>query len=190
MGRITGLTSATKKNLLLDAGAIYKNWVFGEDTVATASGKLIGATVGGATLAVTPEYRQISVDGAKGPTKGLETIDSVTAVLSATVKEMTLKALELALPTISTTATTGYTKAVISESIADTDYVDNIAYVGKISGAGDPIIVVLKNVLGLNGLQLQMQDKNEAGVPVTLTAHYDVSDLEAVPFEIYMPDIA
>lgn len=190
MGIITGLTSTTKKNILLDAGAIYKDWVFGTDTVATAAAKLIGATVGGAQLNVTLEYRQMAVDGAKGPTKGLVVIDSVTAVLSATVKEITAKALKLALPTIAETALTGYSKMVISEDLPDTAYATNITYVGKILGASDPIIIVLKNALDMNGLQLQTQDKNEAGIPIVMTAHYDIADLSDVPVEIYLPAVS
>lgn len=191
--RITGITSATKKNLQLDAGALYKNWVMGTDTPATSTSKLIGATVGGSTFTATPEVRQISVDGVKGPTKGYETIDSWTATLAFTIKESTKTALALALAACDTTTTTslsGYSKLEAREGIADTDYVGNIAWVGKISGSNDPMVIILKNVLNLTGLTFQAQDKKEAGVPVTLTAHYDVSDLEAVPFEIYMPDIA
>ena len=191
--RITGITSATKKNLQLDAGALYKNWVMGTDTPAGSASKLIGATVGGSTFTATPEVRQISVDGVKGPTKGYETIDSWTATLAFTIKESTKTALALALAACDTTTTTslsGYSKLEAREAIADSDYVGNIAWVGKISGSNDPMVIILKNVLNLTGLTFQAQDKNEAGVPVTLTAHYDVSDLEEVPFEIYMPDIA
>ena len=193
MARITGLTSATKKNLQLDAGALYKGWVMGTDTPGSSSSKLIGATVGGSTFTATPEVRQIAVDGAKGPTKGYETIDSWTATLAFTIKESTKTALALALAACDTTTTTslsGYSKLEAREGIADTDYVSNIAWVGTISGSGDPIVIILKNVLSLTGLTYQAQDKNEAGVPVTLTAHYDVSNLDEVPFEIYMPDIA
>lgn len=191
--RIIGITAATKKNLQLDAGALYKNWVMGTDTPATAASKLIGATVGGSTFTVTPEVRQISVDGVKGPTKGYETIDSVTATLATTLKEASLNSLALALAATDSAATSSvsdYTKLTMREAVADTDYVGNIAWVGKISGSDDPMVIILKNVLNLTGLTFQAQDKNEGSVPVTLTAHYDVADLEEVPFEIWMPDIA
>ena len=146
MARITGLTSATKKNLQLDAGALYKGWVMGTDTPGSSSSKLIGATVGGSTFTATPEVRQIAVDGAKGPTKGYETIDSWTATLAFTIKESTKTALALALAACDTTTTTslsGYSKLEAREGIADTNYVSNIAWVGTISGSGDPIVIIL-----------------------------------------------
>lgn len=193
MARITGLTANSKKHFLLDAGAIYKNYDPATDTPATATTKLIGATVGGSSFSLTPEVRQMPVDGAKGPTKGLETIDSWTAVLTTTVKEITVNSLALALTTATATTSTSpadYTKITLSEDIPDTAYLTNITWVGKIAGSDKPVMFVLKNALCLNGLTINMADKSEGNVPVTLTAHYDVADLEAVPVDIYMPDIA
>lgn len=192
MSKITGLKSTSKKNFQLDAGALYKNWAIGTDTPATASTKLIGATQGGATIAITPEIRQMEVDGAKGAVKGLEVIESWAATLTATVKEVTPDTIQLALAdsTISTTAVTGYTKIVPGEDLADADYMTNVAWVGKLLGATDPIVIILKNTVSLNGWNLQVQDKNEGGVPLVLTAHYDVADLDSVPIEIYLPTVS
>lgn len=192
MSKITGLKSTSKKNFQLDAGALYKNWAIGTDTPATASSKLIGATQGGATIAITPEIRQIEVDGAKGAVKGLEVIESWAATLTATVKEVTPDTIQLALAdsTISTTAVTGYTRIIPSEDLADADYLTNVAWVGKLLGATDPIVIILKNTVSLNGWNLQVQDKNEGGVPLVLTAHYDVADLDSVPIEIYLPTVS
>lgn len=191
MSRITGLTSTSKKNFQLDAGALYKNWAIGTDTPANATSKLLGATQGGATMSIIPEVRQMSVDGVKGPTKGYEVIDSHTATLSATVKEITPGSVALALAhsTVSTTAVTGYTQILPGEDIADTDYVTNVAWVGSLIGSSNPIIIIMKNVLNLEGWTLTVADKTEGGVPMVLTAHYDPADFN-VPVEIYLPDIA
>lgn len=189
----TGLTANTKKYLQLDAGAIYKNFVVGTDTPSTASAKLIGATEGGATIAIVPEVRQIAVDGAKGPTKGFEVIDSWTATLSANIKEVSAAAIQLALgaSTSSTpTSPTGFTKVVPDSEIADSDYLTNITWIGKISGSDDPIMIVLKNALCMNGFNFTVQDKGEGNVPCVFTAHYDVADLDAVPVEFYIPTIS
>ena len=192
MSKITGLKSTSKKNFQLDAGALYKNWSIGTDTPANASSKLIGATQGGATIAITPEIRQMEVDGAKGAVKGLEVIESWAATLTATVKEITPASIQLALAdsAVSTTAVTGYTKIVPGEDLTDEDYLTNVAWVGKLLGASDPIVIILKNAVSLNGWNLQVQDKNEGGVPLVLTAHYDVADLDDVPIEIYMPTVS
>ena len=190
--KFTGLTSATRKNIQLDAGALYKNFVPGTDTPATAAAKLIGATQGGSQLSIVPEIRQIPVDGVKGPTKGYEVMESVTATLTTNIKEVKPESVKLALAaaTVDTTALTDYSKITINDEILNTDYIDNITWIGKISGSNDPIMIVLKNVLCLNGFSFAVADKSEGVVPVTLTAHYDVADLEEVPVDIYIPDVA
>ena len=188
----TGLTSNTRKNLQLDAGALFKNYDPATDTPETATAKLIGATVGGSTFSAVPEVRQISVDGVKGPTKGYEVIDGWIVTLTSTIKEVTVASIKLALAAATSTATStpaDYTKIELKE-LEDSDYVDNITWIGRMSGSEDPIMIVIKNALCLNGFSLQAQDKNEGSVPVVFTAHYDVSDLKEIPVEIYVPDVA
>lgn len=90
----TGFTKETPENLLLDAGAFFKNFVYvpggdNNDTYdsAVAAGKLLGATKGGGEFSAVPTIRQIEVDGVKGRAKGLETIDSWEVYLKATILE-------------------------------------------------------------------------------------------------------
>ena len=49
---------------------------------------------------------------------------------------------------------------------------------------------MIKNALATNGLTLTVADKAEGVIPVTLTGHYSLSDMETPPFEIYYPNIA
>lgn len=190
---ITGLTATSKKNFQLDAGAFYKDFVVGTDTPASAAAKLIGATEGGFVTGITPEARQITVDGGKGPIKGLVAYDSWTATISTTVKEVTKETITLALGAVTqTTSTTytGYTKITPSGDIATGDYSGNITWLGKIAGAEKPMAIVLKNALSLNGLNYTVADKTEGGIPVTLTAHYDVDALDSAPVELYIPTVS
>lgn len=192
----TGLTGNTRKNLQLDAGALFKNYNPATDTPESASAKLIGATVGGSTLSIVPEVRQIAVDGVKGPTKGYEAIDSWTVTLTTNIKEVTVDSVKLmlaaAVSTTTNTSTTspipaGYTKINLKE-LEDSDYIDNITWIGRISGSDSPIMIVIRNAINLNGFSMQAQDKNEGQLPAVFTAHYDVSDLEDVPVDIYIPN--
>lgn len=190
---ITGLTAQTKKNIQLDAGALYKNYVPASDTPSTATAKLIGATEGGASLSIVPEVRQIAVDGAKGPTKGFEVIDSWTATLSATMKEVKAETVQLALGAATATTTTSpadYTKVAPNADYADADYLTNITWIGKIIGSANPVMIVLKNALCTNGFSMQAADKAEGTFDVVLTAHYDVANLDEVPVEFYLPTIS
>lgn len=187
MSKVTGLTSSTPTNLLLGAGAFFKNFVVGTDTVATATEKLLGATDGGGSFSAVPTVRQVSVDGGKANIKELQTIDQWTATMSMNLKEVTKANLELAIGAMKESSMTDYTKIEAKDDFASTDYCDNIVWIGTIKGKTKPVIIELKNALSINGLSLTFADKNEATIPVTITANYDLTDLEASPFAVYYP---
>ena len=192
----SGVTTTTSKKLQLDAGAFLKNYDVTSDTWETAKAtKLIGATAGGGSFSAVPTIRRIEVDGVKGATKGFEALDEWVVTMTANVKEITADAIKMALATGSSTSvkspssatTSNYNKIIASNDIADTDYIDNITWVGRLSGSQLPVIIVLKNALCTNGFTLTTQDKSEGVVAITLTGHYDPTDLSVVPFEIYYP---
>lgn len=193
---ISGVTSNTSKHLQLDAGAFLKNYDPTTDTWATAKAtKLIGATAGGGSFAAVPTIRRIEVDGVKGATKGFEALDEWQVTMTANVKELTADLLKMALATgsyagaksPSSETSNNYNKITASNELADSDYLTNITWVGRLSGSSIPVIIVLKNALCTNGLTLTTQDKNEGVVALTLTGHYDPSHLDDPPFEIYYP---
>ena len=180
---IRSLRPQTAEKLLLGVGAFYKNFDVATDTPATATAKLLGATDGGGTIAIVPQIRQVSVDGAPGDVMGLKVNDGYTVTMTANLKEVTLDNIKLALGAFEATQT-GITG---KHEIEDTDYVDNITWAGTISGSDTPVYIVMNNVLSVNGLNLTVSDKNEATIPVTLTAHYALDDLDTPPFEIVYP---
>lgn len=195
----SGVTSATTKHLQLDAGAFLKNYDVATDTWASAKGtKLIGATAGGGSFSAVPTIRKVEVDGIKGATKGFEALDEWVVTMTANVKEITADVLKMALATGSYTAakspssttSNNYNKIVAANSIADSDYMTNITWVGTLSGSALPVIIVLKNALCTNGLTLTTADKAEGVVALTLTGHYDPAALDTPPFEIYYPIIS
>lgn len=186
----TGLTATSKDFLVLDAGAFFKNYAIATDTYSTAvtAGKLIGATAGGGSFSAVPNVRQIELDGAKSNTKGLEVIDNWVVTMTANVKEATLAALELALGAAShATYSSDYEKISAGSAFADADYETNITWVGKLAGSALPVIIVINNALSLNGLTMSFEDKNEAVIPITVTGHYVLTDVDTPPFEIYYP---
>ena len=195
---VSGVTANTSKHLQLDAGAFLKNYDVTTDTWATAKAtKLIGATAGGGSFSAVPTIRRIEVDGVKGATKGYEALDEWVVTMTANVKEITAELIKMALATgtitdtksPSTETTNNYKKIVAANNLSDADYMTNITWVGTLSGSQLPVIIVLKNALCTNGLTLTTADKAEGVVALTLTAHYDPSDLDSVPFEIYYPII-
>lgn len=189
----TGFNENTAENLLLDAGAFFVNFDPETDTYDSARAtKLLGATRGGGEFKAAMTVRQIEIDGVKGRAKGLEVNDAWDVYLKATVLEINKDTLAKAL--ISTTETastvaTGYTTIEGNNDIADTDYLDNITWVGKIAGSDDPVIIQVFNALNTDGLTLSVADKNEATMEMTFYGHYDTDALDNPPFKIWYPSL-
>lgn len=189
----SGFTKDTAKHLQLDAGAFLKNYDVTKDTWATAkTTKLLGATSGGGSFSAVPTIRRIEVDGAKGAVKGMETIDEWVVTLTANVKEITADAIKLALAAADSSEETtpaNYTKITGRNELKDEDYLTNLTWVGRLSGTDEPVIIVVKDALGTNGLTVSFADKAEGLIPVTVTGHYTFDDLETPPFEIHYPKV-
>lgn len=192
----SGFTKNTPERLLLDAGAFFKNFIYEEggtsnDTFdsAVAAGKLIGATKGGGEFSAIPAIRQIEVDGVKGRAKGLEVVDSWEVYLKATVLETTAESIRAALGTaaVDTLSDTEYDVITGNAAIELTDYVDNVTWVGTLSGSDKPVIIQVYNGLNTDGLKLTVQDKGEATIPMTFYGHYTFDDLDSPPFKILYP---
>lgn len=192
MAIFSGFTSDTAKHLQIDAGAFYKNYAPATDTPATAAEKLLGATAGGGSFSAVPTIRQIEIDGVKGAVKGLEVIDEWAVTITANVKEITAEAMKIALATgsVASSTTPAGKKITAGSEITDSDYLQNITWIGRISGSNNPVIIVVKNALATNGLTLTTSDKAEGVIAMTFTGHYTADDLDTPPFEIYYPSIS
>lgn len=192
----SGFNNKTMEHLLLDAGAFFKNFTYEEggdsnDTFdsAVAAGKLIGATKGGGEFSAVATIRQIGVDGVKGRAKGLETIDSWDVYLKATVLETSADTIKLALgaATIDSESDKQYDIITGNTDISLDDYVENVTWVGKLSGSDKPVIIQVYNALNTDGLKLTVQDKAEATIPMTFYGHYAPEDLDTPPFKVLYP---
>lgn len=180
----TGYNEKTKDHLLLDAGALYKNFGLSDQGI-------IGATSGGNEFDAKAKVRQIKVDGVKAANaKGLEVIDSVTTTLKCKFLEMTEDILKAALiADADTNSDSDYDIISGKTVITDDDYIKNIAWVGTISGSKKPVIIVIYNALCLDGLQLKSEDSKDNTLDVTFTAHADPSTPQDLPYKIYYPKI-
>jgi len=191
MANYSGYTAETPKSLLLDAGAFFKNFYVGTDTFASAvtAGKLIGATSGGGTFSAIPTIRKIEVDGIKGAAKGLQVIDEWVITLMANVKEVKKSTIQnaLAASSVDTATSANYDIITAKNEIALTDYIDNITWVGLLSGTNAPVVIQVYNALNTGGLTVNVADKAEAVLALTFMGHYTDTDLNTPPFKIYYP---
>jgi len=181
-------TSKTPERYLLDAGAIYTNVTVEEDVIT--GGELLGATNGGNEFVIEQEKRQIEIDGVRGRSKGGTVIQSENADLTVNLKELTAKNIALAIAGgVLDESKQNYDTITSKGRIDMEDYLDNIAFVGRLSGNKKPVVIVLFNVLSLEGLKLTTSDDNEATVPVKFGAHYaaDTTELGEAPYKIFWP---
>lgn len=188
--KTTGYTSKTSERYLMDAGAVYKNLTFDELT-GEATGDLLGATSGGNELVIEQETREVEVDGVKSRTKGGTILVREDANLTVNLKELTADNITMAIAGASKTASDieGYDEIKGKGRIDIEDYTGNVALVARLSGNQKPIIVVLENVLSMEGLTLTTEDDNEAVVALNLGAHYDEDETGVAesPYTIYWP---
>ena len=186
----SGFNDKTAENLLLDAGAFFANFQVGTDTFETASAKLLGATRGGGKFVAKPSIRSIGVDGLEERAKGLQVIDSWDVSLSANILEINKATLTKALTAtnaIDDSTTDGYSIITAKNYIELTDYIENVTYVGKISGSEKPVIIQIYNALNVDGLSLQTKDKDEAVIALNFVGTYDTKTLDVPPFKIFYP---
>ena len=187
----SGFTATSAESLLLDSGAFFVNFDVEVDDFdsAIAGGKLLGATRGGGQFSAVPEMRTIEIDGVKGRAKGLQVIDSWEVNITANVLEVTLEGLSRSLTAseVDTSTYTIYDMLKAKNAIALSDYIDNITWIGKLSGSEEPVIIQVYNALNTTGLTLQTQDKNEAVIAMDFVGSYDSSELDSPPFAIFYP---
>lgn len=194
---ISGLTSKTPENLVLDAGAFFKNFIVepesGEEAdtfeSAVTSGKLLGATKGGGSFSAVPTFRQIEADGARGAVKGLQLVETWEVKMGAKLLEVTVNTLKAALASTTETTVGQKTKLTAKVCLSDDDYIDNITWVGNLAGSDDPVIIQVYNAVNTKGLELSFEDKGEAVIETEFVGHYEMGKLETPPFAIYYPAI-
>lgn len=182
----TGITTNTPNRYIVDAGEVRLNYVDGNDP-----GDLLGATLGGNTFTIESEYRDPRPDGARGKVKGLRTLNDVSIQLMANMFEVTRDTLVKAIPGASSAVDGDHHKITPTIDVNDSDYIDNIALIGTISGSDNDIIIILKNVLSDEGIELAFADRDDVVQPITFSAHFDPADIDTVPYEIRYPgDVA
>lgn len=187
--KTTGFTNNSTNHFIVDAGAVYLNVEF-DETTGEFTGDLLGATSGGNEFVVNQEVREIEVDGLKGRGKGLQAVTFMNPDLTVNLKELSAKNLATVIAGGTINAdeeeTNEFYNVLTSKGkIEDSDYIDSVALVGNVTGSSKPIVIVLYNVLSIEGLEMSFEDDNEVVVPVTFGGHYD--ETQEVPYKIYLP---
>lgn len=155
--------------MMLDTGAVF------------VGGVLLSPCEGDNSFVVTREYRDIPYNGAPGKTKGFKRILTENATLTVNPKGLTQDNLKLALPGV--TDTSGVLTGGGKNYIADTEYVDEVIFIGDMKD-GTTKVFTLYNCLADNGLTVTASENSEAILELVFSAHYDPADLTAPIYQI------
>lgn len=187
-----GITEATLQNLMFSAGAYYKNLKVPTSEQTTWTGTPLGATSGGGGLTVEPEYLTAELDGATVTVKGATQKVGEVGKMKINLTELTegLIADTLHLKEDATANVNGFKKYETRALITDDDYLDNIAFVGKLVD-GRQVIVIMENAICLSAFELDTKDKEQAvfELEMTCTADINQDDLNHLPIHIYFPQV-
>jgi len=186
--RTHGITQDTPKNILLGAGAFYRDLVY--DSTVGWSGTVLGATSGGGTVNLAPEYFSPDIDGATVLVQGLNWKVADEAIMKANMIELNEQNLVdlLHLKEDTTASVGGYKKFVSQRSIGDDAYLKNVGYVGTLT-SGEQIIIIFPVAICMGALEMSTNNKETATYEVEFkcVATFEQEDLEHLPYEIYYP---
>lgn len=195
---ISGLSTKTAGNMVLDAGAVYLNISIQaledgsastpfEDAISDSACVKLGGTRGGNSFNPNRVIRQMPVDGGIGPIKGFNRRQSSAPTLTVNMLELTPENLVNAIAA-GVSVTAGQFKRIKGGPVQDSSYITNVALATTIKGNPNlPFIVVLFNALALESPEFATADEDELVLPVTFTGHVLDSDPNTEAFAIYYP---
>lgn len=197
--KYTQVAADAFQKLQLNAGVLLTDFdPTSPPSKTTLLSNIFAATSGGVSFATNPEYVDFGedIDNVPPNTKQLKVLQSVNPVMSGTLK----------------TADTDVAKALMGAAdvsgnkitprsvLTDNDFIDDIWWVGDYSdvnvdkaatgggtaGAAGFMAIHMMNVLSTGGLQLQSNDDGKGDFEFELTAHYDLEDIDTLPYEVYV----
>lgn len=184
----TGVSANTPKNILFGAGTIHKGLKYTTNTWNFAN-SIVGATSGGSKLSIIPEVTKVEVDGALVAAKGLSVKTGETATMEINFIELTKDIIKAATIGADGTSddTANYDLIESKANIAEGDYWENIAFVGK-TLEGKNIIAILPNAICTSGFEQEGKNKEGAIGKYTFECHAELTgDLDTLPWKIYYP---
>jgi len=179
----SGVSTNTVKRMIIDAGAVYAD--YGE-----TGERILGATREGASFVIEQDVREIPIDGVRGALKGGRRIIAEHARIVANLLEMTAENFSLALVGSTVDSTTDPALSVITRNNDfpdETQYLTNVALVGRRRDTGQDVIFIIKNVISEGNFEIETTDDDESSLEVTFASHFDPGDLDTSPWEIRIP---
>jgi hypothetical protein len=121
--------------------------------------------------------------------EGDYTINNTTGVVQFILEDVPDDGEEVTIAYAYETGGTPTHDTITGGEIEDSDYIDNVALVGNISGKGTPIICIIKNALADAGFALATAPRDESVPKVVFTGHYSGVTADEEPWEIRYPRV-
>ena len=186
MAKCTKLRETAFQEIQLNAGIVMSE--FDPELGTVDLTKIIAATTGGLQFTATPTYTDFGEDIDNCPKNMMELkkLDSWEIKMSGTYVTVTADSVKslIGAADVSDTKITPRND-LTTEDFADVwmvcDYSDKN---GETNGGF--IAIHMMNALSTAGFSLQTSDKAKGQFSFEYTAHYSMSDQDAVPFEVYV----
>ena len=157
-----------------------KGWNFEESCV--------GATKGGSSVKITPEFYTVEPDGSSVAVKNFKSKIGETATMDVNLLELNADMIKASvIGADGASEIEGMSLIESKDAIVEGDYWENIAFVGETLD-GKNIIVILPNALCTSGLSIEGKSGEESVGKFTFECHGDANEsLTTLPYQIYYP---
>lgn len=190
--KFTQIPEDAFKQMQLNAGILLSDFTPSTGTLDTDD--IIGATSGGVNFNATPSFKDLGedIDNCPKNTKELKHLDTWDVKMSGSFATVTT-ALAKQLAGAADIDTVNTSKITPRNAIAASDFTD-LWWVGDYSDKNEDgtsatagfVAIHMLNSLSSGGFQIQTQDKEKGKFAFEFTAHYSITDVDEVPFEVYV----
>ena len=184
--KYTKVASNAFQLLQMNAGVVLRD--FDPSDGSYDENDILGATTGGITFNSNPSYEDFGedVDNVPSNSKQLKRVTSYDPTISGTLLTLTANLVA----NLSGGADVVVNKITPRSELKDEDF-DDIWFVGdysdKNTGAGAGFVAIhVMNALNTTGFQLQTTKNGKGQCSFEYHGHYDLDNIDTVPFEIYV----
>ena len=178
------------QTLQMNAGIITSE--FDPSTGTLDNSKIIGATTGGISISIVPEFSDMGedIDNCPKNTMELKKIIDWTVTSSGTFVTATASSVERLLAAATATTASGLSTITPGMDLSTDDFGD-IWFIGdysdKNTGANAGFMAVhILNALSTGGFSIQTTDQGKGQFAFEFTGHFSIEDQDTVPAEIYV----
>lgn len=188
MGRFTKVSEDAFDELQLDAGVLLSTFD-PANPVEPTSEQIIAVTTGGISITCTPTYSDFGedVDNVPNNMKEFKHLDGWECTMGFSDLKFNGNNTAISLGAADKTSGTGYTKVVPRRDLNQSDFKDEIWWVGDKANGG-AYAVCLLNALSNEGLSIQTSKNGKGTNAVTLMGHVSINAQDTMPMEFYEID--